>query len=425
MRRFRGYVSARLHRRLFVWFGVTILLTGLAVGGTVSLLSRAGAGWAGAERLERFLGDQFSAVWDDPPRRDGLAGSIAGAFELDVTLVDAAGSRLSAVGKACDHPWMRAPVARGEVAVGAVLVCGRRAFPPWKALLPLFVACVFLWGAAGKLARRLARPLSELTQVAQALGAGRLSSRARLGCRVPGEIGVLSNALNEMASRIERQIGDQRELLAGVSHELRTPLARQRLLVELMRESGEPDRLDELEREVLEMDGLVGELLASARLDFAVLDRRPLDARELARRALERAGESEARLVVDAPDTRLSADPTLLARALSNLLDNARRHGQGIVAVRVTAPCAGSIAFEVDDAGPGFPAGGEAQLFRPFAPRADGHPREPGSLGLGLSLVRRIAEAHGGRAWAANRPEGGGRVGFEVPAGVAPGPVPA
>ena len=187
--------------------------------------------------------------------------------------------------------------------------------------------------AAGKIARRIARPLSELVYVAEEIGAGRLRARATVSPWHGGEIGVLSRAINDMAARIEKQIHDQRELLAGVSHEIRTPLARIRVLLEIGRQSGvKPATLDELEREVIEIDTLVGELLASARLDFAALSPRPLDGAEVARRALERAGVDGALLAV-APEPaalRFEGDATLVARALANLLDNARRHGGGV-----------------------------------------------------------------------------------------------
>ncbi|HVX95084.1 MAG TPA: ATP-binding protein, partial [Polyangia bacterium] len=143
------------------------------------------------------------------------------------------------------------------------------------------------------------------------------------------------------------------------------------------------------------------------RLDFANLSVRPLDADELARRALERAGVSEAG-VLDAPAgaaLTFDGDATLLARALANLLENARRHGGGVTRLGVRPRAGGGVLFEVEDAGPGFPAAGDTR---------ERQPKPEGSLGLGLVLVRRIADAHRGGVTLSNRPEGGARVRLEV-----------
>jgi signal transduction histidine kinase len=276
-------------------------------------------------------------------------------------------------------------------------------------LLAMCAAGLVLWMISGKIAYRIARPLHELLRVTEEIGAGRLSARAEVSPWRMGEMGFIARAINDMAERIQKQIGDQRELLAGVSHEIRTPLARLRVLLELGRShGGDPKTFDEIEREVVEIDALVGQLLASARLDFADLSVRTLDGAEVARRALERAGVAEAGVLDVAPGTSLGfeGDATLLSRALANLLENARRHGGGVTRLGVRSPRPGMVAFEVEDAGPGFPAAGEARE------RAD---RPEGSLGLGLVLVRRIADAHHGRVVIANRPEGrGARVVLEV-----------
>jgi signal transduction histidine kinase len=277
-------------------------------------------------------------------------------------------------------------------------------------LLAMCAAGCVLWMISGKIAYRIARPLHELLRVTEEIGAGRLSARAQVPPWRMGEMAFIARAVNDMAARIQKQVGDQRELLAGVSHEIRTPLARIRVLLELGRSrGGDPKTFDDLEREVVEIDALVGQLLASARLDFADLSVRTLDAADVARRALERAGvPQDGILDVQPPGAAptFEGDATLLARALANLLENARRHGGGVTRLGVRSPRAGTVVFEVEDAGPGFPAADEPRQKQD---------RPEGSLGLGLVLVRRIADAHHGRVVIGNRPEGqGARVSLEL-----------
>jgi len=294
---------------------------------------------------------------------------------------------------------------------------------PFRAVFLFGAPAVVLWIAAGRVARRIAQPLYELTRAAQELGAGNLKARVTAAGFGFDETAVLSSAFNEMAARLERQLAEERELLASVSHELRTPLARIRLLVEIGRqavaaqgqgEPSDPRTLDEIEREAIEIDALVGELLASARIEFQAVTPKPLDAVEVARRALERAGEDAAKLVSAAPPIPFAGDPTLVGRALANLIDNARKHGSGLARLAVRADGAG-VTFEVVDRGRGFAPGDESRVFERFYRGADPDAGSQGSLGLGLALVKRIADAHGGRVHAANEPGGGARVVLELP----------
>jgi signal transduction histidine kinase len=321
--------------------------------------------------------------------------------------------------------WFGATIFCSVAVTGLAAHLGRGwlAAHPWRSVLLFGGPALWLWAAAGRIARRIARPLYELTRVAQEIGSGNVGARVSMRHVSFDEIGVLSTAFNDMAARLERQLAEQRELLAAVSHELRTPLSRIRLLVEIARQAGrnaDPCTLDEVEREAIEIDALVGELLASARIEFQAFTPKPLDAAEAARRAVERAGEDAAKLRLDGGPFAFSGDPTLVARALANLIDNARKHGGGLDQVAVRGGRE-RVVFEVADRGPGFPPGEEARVFERFyrAPGASGEGEaESGrhsSLGLGLALVRRIAEAHGGAVSAANRPGGGACITLAIP----------
>lgn len=256
-------------------------------------------------------------------------------------------------------------------------------------------------------------PLLELVAVAKQLGRGHLGSRADLGRFEHGEVGLLAHAVNDMATRIETQVSEQRELLAAVSHELRTPLGHMRLLLDHARAA--PERgstFDELEQEIVDIDRLVEQLLACSRVDFGQLRRRRFNVVLLVLRALERHDVDASVLEVEGEDeeAEVSADATLVLAACANLIENAKHHGAGVDVVRVSRRDA-LVTVEVLDTGPGFDAATQPRVLEPFF---RGESRSGGSLGLGLSLVDRIATAHGGQAWARNRLGGGAEVGFTL-----------
>jgi signal transduction histidine kinase len=413
----------QLRKQLFAWLVFTILGTGVAVV-IVLHIARFGEARPGFDltHAEHFVAEHFALTWDDAAKRRATAEGLARAVHMHIALRDNEGHVLSMVGT-CNQPDLSFPVARDGQQIGSVGICAQnQRLNRLASLLAFLTAFVVLWKAASILARFLTRPLSHLITVTREIGAGNLKSRVRLHRAQRGELGILADAINDMAERIERQLTEQRELLAAVSHEVRSPLARLRISSELLKDNPRDQRaLASIENEVLEIDTLVGKLLASSRLDFGTLSRATLDAVALARTALERQGLPAETLEDESNGARFSCDPTLIARALDNLIDNAKEHGGGLsrLVVRRARPgehqhADSAVVFEAWDGGPGFEQGAQSRAFEAFfrGPRARGDQRA--SLGLGLALVQRIATAHGGRAWAENIDQGGARVSFSA-----------
>lgn len=404
-------VHPRMQRKIFMWFGASIVFTAIVVGMLFRVLSPADRWRRDAEGLQRFVSSRVIEVWDEPEARARFVRDLHDDMHMNATLEDASGAVVARSGPACEEPWGVVPIERDGERLGELSVCAEPYEEGgWRFFLVLFVAIAILWAASGILARRLVRPLRHLESMARRLGEGDLSARTKLTPERHGELGMLGVTMNEMAARIEKQLADQRELLAAVSHELRTPLGHLRVLLEMAREKPESADVDEIESEVMEVDALVGQLLASSRVDFGALEITRVSAIELAERALERAGLQSDRLAVEGQPRPFDADPTLLARALANLLSNAQHHGRGVSALEVRFEPE-QVVFAVEDHGPGFGAEEREKVFAPFY---RGEHRAGASLGLGLSLVHRIATAHGGRAWIEDVEGGGARVLFSI-----------
>ena len=415
LRWFHDPRRVRLQRRLFLWFGLTILATGIAVSCVMWGLGPGSARYQSLGVIE-LARKEFYAAFGDRARLEALSRNVASAFRADLEVMDTNGALVLRTGAPCARGFELA-IEDGGRKLGTVRACNHQhSHGGATTLLGALGSAVFvLWGASAFVARRLTRPLNELERVTREIGAGNLGARVRLGRHQTGEVGSLADSVNEMAARIERQLREERALLAAVSHEIRSPLSRLRMLAELARTGNQTEeRLAEIESEIEGIDALIGKLLASSRLEFDALQRTSLDARELAARALQALSLPAS--LLDAPmSARLEGDATLLGRALGNLLENAKRHAGGPVGLRVVRqdlPSGPVIRFEVLDSGPGFPAGALTRAFDAFF--SAGSPDEP-SLGLGLSLVARIARAHGGRAFAENRREDGARVVLELP----------
>ena len=406
--------SHKLHRRLFFWFSASIIVTFLVMGG---VLNRGGDSHSARDKeaIEQLLAHEVTPVWTDKAKRDAVVARLGKLFGAPVVARNANGQTISgAPAPACDKPAHAADITHNGDIIGQVRVCRTgmtRSRPPF--LLGLIIGAVVLWGSAGFLARRMVRPLSRVTTVARDIGDGDLSSRVELSHHPPGEIGELAEAINDMASRLEKQMADQRQLLAAVSHEIRTPLAHMRVIAELARD-GDSSKLADLEREIDDVDTLVDQLLASSRIEFGSFEPRQLNAVDVCTRALERANIDAAILEVEVDDARVQGDPMLLSRAVGNLLENAERHAVKLLRLQLSR-VGDNIRFSVEDRGPGFDREELDRVFDSFYRGDRPSKAHHGSLGLGLALVRRIAEAHGGTACAENT-DHGARVVIDIPA---------
>jgi len=221
------------------------------------------------------------------------------------------------------------------------------------------------------------------------------------------EVRRLGETLNEMLERLRRSFERERRFVADASHELRTPIAVIKTELETALRSSEvgPRARESLVAAVEECDRLVQlaeDLLVIARASGGELPVRaePLDGHHELDGARQRfADRAEARsrsIRVDAAaDLVLHADPLRLRQVLANLTDNALRHGEGEVVLGAVRR-EGGVALQVTDSGPGFPADLAARAFERFA-RGD-EARSGAGVGLGLAIVRAVAEAHGGHA---------------------------
>lgn len=290
------------------------------------------------------------------------------------------------------------------------------------ALVLILVAAFTTCAGAGLgwyVTRRMLRPLSQVAAAAQGIAGGDLS--ARLDPAAEPELQRLTDSFNDMVDQLARRIERDRRFAADVSHELRSPLQTLAAAASVLMRSR--DRLDErtataaglVADEVTRFEHLVTDLLELARTDQAP-DRRPVDVADLARQICRSRGAEESMVtVVNGSDSVWQVDPRRFGQVLTNLLDNADRHGGGPTAIRVGDD--GTMRYlEVDDEGPGVLPEEREIVFNPFVRGRSARARgDSDGTGLGLALVAQHVAAHGGRVAVGDRPGGGARFRVEIP----------
>lgn len=252
---------------------------------------------------------------------------------------------------------------------------------------------LLLIGVAVAFQRNQVRPIERLARAAESFGKG----RAVPGFKPYGatEVRRAAQAFITMRERIERHVAQRTEMLAGVSHDLKTPLTRMKLALAMMPPNQD---LAALSADIEEMEHMLDDYLAFARGEggeaSAVTDLTGL-VRDTASGVARSKPGGPARLTVTAPDEALvNVKPAALKRCLTNLIDNAFKHGRQVaVTLRQDSRWA---TIAVEDDGPGIPEARREEAFRPFHRLDEGRNLQKGGSGLGLAIARDIARAHGG-----------------------------
>ena len=263
--------------------------------------------------------------------------------------------------------------------------------------------------------RRLTQRLEGLQRGVQRWGEGDLS--VRVPVQGDDEVADLSERFNAAAERIEGLMASQKSLLANASHELRSPLARIRMGLELMNAptvdpAATARSRAEILRNMAELDQLIDEILLASRLDAKEADIGTVEAVDLVGLCAEECARVGASFDVPEGLTQLDVPGVakLLRRMVRNLLENARRYGaatdQADAVVLSLHTESAQVVLRVQDRGPGVPPAYLDRIFEPFF-RLPGASERVGGVGLGLALVKSIAERHGGQVKCTARLGGG------------------
>ncbi|MBL8805760.1 MAG: two-component sensor histidine kinase [Rhodospirillales bacterium] len=328
----------------------------------------AGGGLAAPDRhIRRVPPDDL--VWSE-----SAGGAVPGTFTIAI--------------RGPDSSWLIVRPRRSAIGVGWIV------FGAWLSGAALVGAFAAWWAA-----HRLARPLEALAGEAARAGAG-LEAQVNAMADAPNEVRTIGSALAHMRGQLVRHVEDRTRLLAAISHDLRTPLTRLRLRAEGIGE--ESERLKAL-ADLEEMERMIAETLDFARADALESKPERFDLAALAQTIVDERADIGRNATYDGPASLvIEGRAGALKRAIANLVDNALAYG-GNADVRLAA-AGETIEISVTDEGPGIPASQLEEVFRPFVRLEGSRSRETGGAGLGLSVVRDIARAHGGDVVLRNRP---------------------
>ena len=260
----------------------------------------------------------------------------------------------------------------------------------WPMALSLALTALAVGIVAALVVRRIVRPLNTLSDAADRLGRGEYAGP--LPEEGPADVRRTTHAFNVMSDRLTRFVADRTRMLAAIAHDLRTPITGMRLRAEMIEEDETRERILAGLNEMAEMTEAA---LAFAKTDAQAEASRRVDLASLVQSICDDFADAGAAVTFQGPD-RLdhTCRPSALKRAIRNLVANAVRYG-GAAEVSLAHDEA-TVALTVADDGPGLPEEQLERVFDPFVRLEESRNRETGGSGLGLSIARNIARAHGG-----------------------------
>jgi signal transduction histidine kinase len=272
------------------------------------------------------------------------------------------------------------------------------------ATIILIAIVVSIWTA-----RRIAAPIRDFGRAADRLGVD--LTAPPLAERGPRELRATIRTVNRMQLRLQRFLEDRTQMLAAISHDLRSPLARLRLRVELIANREQQKKMfDDLEA----MNAMIDSTLAFARDEARQEPRSLVDLGILVGDVCEDAGDAGGQVrYASGRGIDISCRPTMMRRAVANLVDNAVKYGGG-ARVQIVRDD-DRVTVVVDDDGPGIPLEEQEKVFAPFYRRDPARDPAKAGVGLGLSIARTVAREHGGDVTLKNRDSGGLSAAIELP----------
>ncbi|HET7084487.1 MAG TPA: ATP-binding protein [Rhizomicrobium sp.] len=291
--------------------------------------------------------------------------------------------------------------------VSGVLIRPRADWPV-EIMIAAVIAVVLASLGAALVARRVVRPLSELTRAAANVAMG--SGAPHVAEQGPDDVRSAAAAFNAMATKVTRTLDGQRHLLSAVGHDLRTPLTAMRINLEFV---DDDDLREGLMRNLEELQVLTEQVLSAAK-GAGGEQRRQVDLSALVESLctdLDELGEPVS--WVNHSPAPISCRPNEIKRAVRNLVENAVAYGHR-AEVRISDTSDGYEVL-VEDEGPGIPESDRQRVFEPFVRLESSRNEATGGTGLGLTLAKAIAEGHGGQVRLEDRPGGGLRARMQLP----------